>query len=134
MDLSLPSDCDLDGISKEIFGYFKSAGDEMQNGKNRLHFTRMRSLASQLGHAQVVANNALVFGSLLQTQVLNAFGQTIQSPAPSFAQMQTTEPMEVRLPNEPPPSILNQNSTTEQRPTSQKYGRYLQPGGCKFTS
>ncbi|PAV88746.1 hypothetical protein WR25_11006 [Diploscapter pachys] len=51
--------------------------------------------APQQEHAQAVAHSALAPGSLPQTQTSNAFNQTIQLSAPSFAQMQTTEPMQL---------------------------------------
>ena len=106
----------------------------MQNGKNRPYCTRMKSLVPQQEYVQVVAHSILTPGSLPQIQTSSASDQTIQSSPPSFAQMQTTEPMEVRLPNEPPPSILNQNSTTEQQLTSSKHILHLGPEGRKFTS
>ena len=106
---------------------------EMRNGKNRPHFTRMKSLAPQQEHAQVMAHSALAPGSLPQTQASSAFDQTIQPLTSSFAQMQATEPMQVYLPNDLSPSISNQNPTTEQQPTSSKVDKPSR-GGRKFTS
>ncbi|PAV72430.1 hypothetical protein WR25_19384 [Diploscapter pachys] len=51
--------------------------------------------APQQERAQAVAHSALAPGSLPQTQTSNAFNQTIQLSAPSFAQMQATEPMQM---------------------------------------
>ncbi|PAV69284.1 hypothetical protein WR25_23078 [Diploscapter pachys] len=51
-------------------------------------------------------------------------------PSPSSSvQMPAPGHMQVYRPNDPSPSILNQNSTTEQRPTSSQYGRPLTLGG-----
>ncbi|PAV85266.1 hypothetical protein WR25_26197 [Diploscapter pachys] len=88
------------------------------------------TMAPQREHAQV--HSALAPGSLLQAQTSNAFGQTIQSLVSSFVQTQATEPMQVYLPNGPPPSISNQSPTTEQQPTSSRYGQPPTTGGPRL--
>ena len=107
---------------------------EMRNGKNRPYFTRIENLVPQQEDAQVIAHSTLVPGSLPQIQAASAFDQTIQSSTSSFVQIPAPKPIQICLPNSPSPSVFNQNSTTEQQPTSSRYGLHPRPGECELTS